>query len=39
MEWLSLPLALVGLALIFHGFPNIHIGTKKYYNKNNKDDE
>ncbi len=37
MEWLSLPLALIGIALIFHGFPNIHIGTKKYY-KNDKNE-
>jgi len=31
MKWLAWPLALIAIAFILHGFPNIHIGSKNYY--------
>lgn len=33
MEWLILPLTILAFAFLFNGFPDIHIGTKKYYGK------
>ena len=38
MEFLAVPLALLALAFIINGFPNIHIGAKHYHNKD-KDQE
>ena len=41
MEWLSIPLIVLGFALMVQGFPNIHIGTKvnNYYYNDELDDE
>lgn len=39
MEWLSLPLTIISLAFIIHGFPNIHIGIKKYYSKKDENEK
>lgn len=42
MGWLGIPLTIVGLALLIHGFPNIHIGSKtikNYYNTEEEDDD
>lgn len=31
--------AFIGMSLFFHGFPDIKIGGKHYYNNKNDDDE
>ena len=36
MEVFAIPLCILAFAFLMNGFPNIHIGTKKYY-KNKKD--
>lgn len=35
MEWLILPTTILAIAFLVHGFPDIHIGTKKFYEKDN----
>ena len=36
MEFLVIPLSILAFAFLMNGFPDIHIGTKKYY-KSKKD--
>ena len=42
MEWIILPTAIFafffGVALLFHGFPDIHIGKKEVHKHYGKDD-
>jgi hypothetical protein len=35
MEWAILPLSLLAIALMIHGFPNIKIGGKHEYHTHN----
>ena len=39
MEYLMVPLTILAMAFIFHGFPKIHIGKKEnnYYDKDETD--
>ena len=39
MPYLMLPLTVLAFAFVLHGFPNIHIGSKKYYTKDKKKDD
>jgi hypothetical protein len=36
MEIFVIPLIILAFAFTIHGFPNIHIGSKNYYDKDGK---
>jgi hypothetical protein len=39
MQYLAIPLSILALAFLFHGFPSINIGNKNYYYYNEEDEE